>query len=173
MTKIREKVDEIFDANGDGELSFKDIGKLGYLKMMIQETLRLWPTGSGFFLRPKTNTTLQDKYEVKVEDVFFISLPGLHRDKEIWGSQAEVFDPENFSPEKTKTRPKNAFKPFGNGMRACIGQHFAITEVQVILAYLLRHFDFIDHTNYQLKIDESVTLKARNFYFKVSRRQRT
>ncbi|MEE2960753.1 MAG: cytochrome P450 [Myxococcota bacterium] len=172
MAKARERVDEIFDANGDADLSFKDIGQMGYLKMMIHETLRLWPTGSGFFLRPKAKTTLQEKYEVTEEDVFFISLPGLHRDKEIWGSRPEVFDPENFSPENSKARPRNAFKPFGNGMRACIGQHFAITEVQVILAFLLRNFELIDYTNYQLRIDESVTLKARHFYLKVNSRQR-
>lgn len=170
LERARQSVDEVFAESEDGELTFKDLSRLSYLKMIINETLRLWPTASGYFLRPKEPTVFDEKYPVKEDDVFFISLAGLHRDREIWGDDPEAFNPENFTPENIKQRPRNAFKPFGNGMRACIGRHFAITEAQVILAHILRRFNLIDFKNYKLIVDESVTLKAKNFHIKVSER---
>lgn len=50
-----------------------------------------------------------------------INLFGLHRKKEIWGENAEKFDPENFHPDKINERHNYSFLPFANGTRLCIG----------------------------------------------------
>ena len=171
MRKARAAVDEVFDCSEDQQLTFKDLSKLSYLRMVINEALRLWPTATGFFLKPKEKTTLNGAYDILEDDVLFISLPGLHRDVEIWGSRPDEFTPENFSPENIKNRPKNAFKPFGNGMRACIGRHFAITEAQVVLAHILHRFNLVDYKNYQLKIEEMASLKVKNFNMLVTPRR--
>lgn len=39
----------------------------------------------------------------------------LHRRKDIWGENADNFNPENFSPENTSTRDPYAYVPFGAG----------------------------------------------------------
>ncbi|MEC9466918.1 MAG: cytochrome P450, partial [Myxococcota bacterium] len=169
--KARASVDAVFANKAGDHLTFKDISGLGYLKMVTHEALRLWPTASGFFLGPKAKTIVDGQYEVTPDDVFFVSLPGIHRDPAVWGEGADTFDPEHFSPQRVKQTPRNAFKPFGNGVRACIGRHFAITEVIVILAHALRAFDFIDYADYQLSVDESVTLKVKNFSMKVKPRK--
>ena len=57
----------------------------------------------------------------------------LHRDKGIWGENADQFNPDNFSREAERERPVNAFKPFGNGQRACIGRQFALQEAVLTL----------------------------------------
>ena len=69
----------------------------------------------------------------------------LHRDPSVWGPHAEVFDPENFSPEAEAKRPANAWKPFGNGQRACIGRGFAMQEAALALGMILQRFKLIDH----------------------------
>jgi cytochrome P450 / NADPH-cytochrome P450 reductase len=96
-----------------------------------------------------------------------ILLPMLHRDKTVWGEEAEVFNPDNFSRENEAKRPGNAFKPFGNGQRACIGRQFALQESALVLGMILQRFKLIDHSRYELKIKESLTMKPDGFKFKV------
>ncbi len=86
-----------------------------------------------------------------------ILLPALHRDRSVWGERAEVFDPDNFTPAAERDRPANAWKPFGNGQRACIGRQFAMQEAALVLGMVLHRFKLIDHTRYKLKIKETLT----------------
>ena len=59
----------------------------------------------------------------------------MHRHPKYWDDPAG-FDPERFSPERSAARPKLVYLPFGAGPRQCIGNHFAMTEAQMILATL-------------------------------------
>ncbi len=94
----------------------------------------------------------------------------LQRDPEVWGPRADVFDPENFSPEAEARRPAWAFKPFGNGQRACIGRGFAMHEAALALGMILQRFDLIDVHRYQLKLKETLTIKPEGFRIKARAR---
>jgi cytochrome P450/NADPH-cytochrome P450 reductase len=83
----------------------------------------------------------------------------LHRDREVWGEDAEEFNPDHLLPETRANLPANAFKPFGSGQRACIGRQFAMQEAVLVLGMLLQRFEFIGQLNHQLKIKESFTIK--------------
>ncbi|KDN35131.1 cytochrome P450, partial [Tilletiaria anomala UBC 951] len=61
----------------------------------------------------------------------------LHRDPKVWGDDAEEFRPERMLDGKFEALPPNAWKPFGNGKRACIGRGFAIQEALLALAIIL------------------------------------
>ncbi len=91
----------------------------------------------------------------------------LHRDKSVWGPQAEVFNSDNFAPEREAKMPPHAYKPFGNGQRACIGRQFAMTEATLVLGLILQRFRLVDHTRYQLKIKESLTIKPEGLVMRV------
>ena len=88
--------------------------------MILNESLRLWPTAPLFSLYAKENTLLAGKYQLKKRGVVNVL--------------------------------------FGNGQRACIGQQFAMHEAILIIGMILKHFQLIDHTNYQLKVKETLTI---------------
>src|SRR4029077_8394620 len=107
------------------------------------------------------------KYAMKRSYQITVIVPMLHRDTTVWGEQAEVFNPDNFSPEAERARPSNAYKPFGNGQRACIGRQFAMHEATLVLGMILQRFKLVDHNRYQLKIKESLTIKPDGLKIKV------
>ena len=110
------------------------------------------------------------QYRMKKPYQIVVLAPMLHRDPAVWGERAEVFDPDHFSREAERGRPANAYKPFGNGQRACIGRQFALQEAALVLGMVLQRFKLIDHTRYRLKLKETLTLKPDGFRIKVRRR---
>jgi cytochrome P450/NADPH-cytochrome P450 reductase len=76
---------------------------------------------------------------------------------------------ENF--ERLQEKFPNCWKPFGNGMRACIRRPFAWQEMLLATSLLLQNFDFHLHDSaYNLKIAESLTIKPKDFYMRASLR---
>jgi cytochrome P450/NADPH-cytochrome P450 reductase len=63
--------------------------------------------------------------------------------------------------------PNAAWKPFGNGMRGCIGRPFAWQEAILVTALLLQNFNLqLDDPNYQLQIKQTLTIKPKDFYMR-------
>ena len=85
----------------------------------------------------------------------------------VWGPNPDAFDPENFSREAEAKRPVNAWKPFGNGQRACIGRGFAMHEAALAIGMILQRFKLIDHQRYQMVLKETLTIKPDGFKIKV------
>ena len=96
-------------------------------------------------------------------------MPQLHRDREAWGEDAELFRPEQFE-DTAKVRLHHAYKPFGNGERACIGMQFALYEATLVLGMVLKHFELIDYSNYELDVKQTLTLKPGDFRIQVKAR---
>ena len=84
----------------------------------------------------------------------------LHRDPAVWGEQRRGLRPRPLHREAERARPANAYKPFGNGQRACIGRQFALQEATLVLGMILQRFELVDHARYQLKIKESAHHQA-------------
>ncbi len=168
-------LDEIDAVVGDDESpSYDQVRRLTYLRQVLNESLRLWPTAPMFSLFPKEeSTTLGGVYEIDQRDILAVLVPMLHRDSRIWGHDAEVFNPDHFAPEAEAARPPHAFKPFGNGQRACIGRQFAMHEATLAIAMLLQRFQIADPHGYQLQIKETLTLKPADFRVRVEPRGRT
>jgi cytochrome P450 / NADPH-cytochrome P450 reductase len=91
----------------------------------------------------------------------------LHRDPSVWGPNPDAFDPENFSREAEAARPVHAWKPFGNGRRACIGRGFAMHEAALAIGMILQRFKLIDIRRYQMHLKETLTIKPDGFKIKV------
>ncbi|WP_189788815.1 cytochrome P450, partial [Streptomyces capitiformicae] len=151
------------------EPDYGDIGKLTYIRQVLNESLRLWPTAPAFAVEPLEDTVIGGKYAVRKGESIQILIPQLHRDP-AWGENVELFDPDRFLPEREEERPVHLFKPFGSGERACIGRQFALHEATLVLALVIHRYRLIDHTNYQLKIKQSLTIKPDEFTLNLARR---
>lgn len=69
----------------------------------------------------------------------FIPIYSIHRDPAIWPNP-EKYDPERFSPAAKKSRDPYLHLPFGNGPRNCIGMRFALMELKLVLARILKKY---------------------------------
>ncbi|MCM3147614.1 bifunctional cytochrome P450/NADPH--P450 reductase [Bacillus pumilus] len=167
--KLKKAVQEADDVLQGGLPTFKQVQKLNYTRMVLNESLRLWPTAPTFSFYAKEDTVIGGKYSIKKNQSVSVLLPKLHRDQAVWGEDAEEFKPERFLyPEKI---PQHAYKPFGNGQRACIGMQFALHEATMVLAMVLHNLELIDHTSYELDLKESLTIKPNDFKIKVRPRK--
>lgn len=147
------------------------LAQLRYIEQILMESLRVWPTAAAFSVRPLKDTVLAGKYPLTPEDTVLILEPMLHRDPKVWGGDVEAFQPERFAPENAASLPPNAWKPFGNGARACIGRPFAMQEAQLVLAMMLQRFDIVlDDPSYTLKVRETLTLKPQDLRIRAKAR---
>lgn len=170
LKRAYAEVDAVLGADLDSPPTLAQVGRLPYIRQVLNEALRLYPTAPAFTVMPLEDTTLGGDYRVKAGQPILILIGGLHRDEKAWGDNPDLFDPERFAPEVAAKRLPNAFKPFGNGQRACIGSQFALQESVLALGMALQRFKFIDHTNYQLKVKETLTLKPDDFRLRLKKR---
>jgi cytochrome P450/NADPH-cytochrome P450 reductase len=90
-----------------------------------------------------------------------------HIDPVVYGDDAEEFRPERMLDDKFEKLPKNAWKPFGNGVRGCIGRPFAWQEALLVMAMLLQNFNFVlDDPSYALALKQTLTIKPKDFYMR-------
>ncbi|MCY1073954.1 bifunctional cytochrome P450/NADPH--P450 reductase [Archangium lansingense] len=169
LARATAEVDRVLGRDVSQRPTFEQMHQLTYLDQVLRESLRLWPTAPAFALQSREDTLLGGTWPVRKGEPLMILTPMLHRDPEVW-PEPERFDPDRFTPEAVAARPPNAWKPFGNGQRACIGRQFAMQEATLVLAMLLQRFQLIDHTRYQLRIKETLTLKPEDFRIRVRAR---
>ncbi|MCD9153767.1 cytochrome P450 [Aeromicrobium duanguangcaii] len=167
LAKAHAEVDDLLGPDPDTEPTFEQVPRLRYLRRCLDETLRLWPTAPAFARSPRETTTVGagTGHEVVMtpDDWAMIILPMTHRDPKAWGPTAEEFDPDRFLPENSRGRMKNIYKPFGTGERACIGRQFAIHEALLVLARLLHRYDITGEPDYELAIEERLTIVPQGF----------
>jgi cytochrome P450 len=138
---IQQKVyDEIVSA-GDHPLSFADVSRFHYLNAVIKETLRLYPPAIGVFAREAQEKMELGGYQLPRGSIVYAFSYVTHRDPR-WFPEPERFNPERFMGEKGKSISPFAYFPFGAGPRTCIGAQFALTEMALVAASLLRRFEF-------------------------------
>jgi cytochrome P450 / NADPH-cytochrome P450 reductase len=170
LAKAYDEVDRVLGTDPGVLPAYEQVHHVPYVGQILNETLRLWPTAPMFSRCPYADTVIGDRYSLEQGTVATVLVGLLHLDKQVWGENAEEFDPEHFSPENQARIPPNAFKPFGTGQRACIGRQFALQEATLVLSMLLQRFEFIDYANYQLETKQTLTIKPYNFHVKVKLR---
>lgn len=76
-----------------------------------------------------------------------LSVPAytIHHSTEIWGPDAEEFDPDRWDKERLTDRQINAFIPFSYGPRSCVGRNVAEMELMLIVSTVFRRYEFELH----------------------------
>lgn len=168
LARAQSEVDEIL--GGSLRPSYEQVHRLTYITQILDESLRLWPTAPGFNRTPYEDTVIGGRYAIPAGTPMTVLSGMLHRDRSVWGEDAEEFNPDHFAPDRRAALPPNAFKPFGTGQRACIGRQFAMQEAVLVLAMLVQRFEFVDHLDYQLKTKTTLTVKPDDMRIQVRRR---
>jgi cytochrome P450 len=106
------------------------------------ETLRLYPPVSAVRSGDKTPIIYNGTSYSTRNEMVWIHAHSLHRREDLFPSPDE-FIPERFlqAPNNFQELPKDAWRPFEKGPRACLGQELAMLEIKIVLALTLRDFD--------------------------------
>lgn len=166
--RAREEIDAVC---GDNHPTFDDVKKLGFVRRLLAETLRLYPEPPLLIRRClvdmeiKKGGAAQPTAIMRGTDIF-INVYSLHRSPDLW-EEPERFDPDRwlrpfsnpgieewkgYRPAEGLDSGKSlypnevaadfAFLPFGGGARKCVGDQFAMLESVSALAMILRRFEF-------------------------------
>ncbi|VVC31200.1 Cytochrome P450, E-class, group I,Cytochrome P450,Cytochrome P450, conserved site, partial [Cinara cedri] len=148
---IQDRVyDEIYSILGDSDepITFEQTTSLVYLKQVIHETLRLFPTA------PVMLRQLQDDVKIITGNHTLLkgTLCGIsplitHRNPELYPNP-KSFNPDNFNADNVASRHKYSFIAFSGGPRSCIGMKYSLVFMTVLLSDVLRNFSV--HTDMKL-----------------------
>jgi cytochrome P450 len=141
--KIRQEMDSVLgtgpDASGEPP-AIEQFSRLRYLDQVINETLRLYPPIHLGSRIAAMDLDFQG-FKIPAGSRVVYSIYLTHRHKKYWPDPAR-FDPERFSLQQSQGRLPYTFVPFGGGPRNCIGLAFAQVEVKLVLAFILKNFNF-------------------------------
>jgi cytochrome P450 len=116
----------------------EDLPQLKLTRMVLEESMRLYPPAWAF-ARQAIDEDEINGYRI-AKGAYILMFPSAtHRHPDFW-EQPDVFDPERFSPKHAAERHRFAYFPFGGGPRVCIGNQFALTEAQLVLATVLSRY---------------------------------
>jgi len=110
------------------------------MNMIFQEVLRLYP--AIFLIRGTSKDTQLGDMTIPPGVQVCVPTHLVHRDPQVWGDDALMFNPERFSEGVTKAAKEQLYFPFGWGARMCIGLNFGMLEAKLIFAQILQHFWF-------------------------------
>jgi cytochrome P450 len=137
LERVRQEFDSIL---GDAPLSFGDVPKFEFITQVIQEGLRLYPP---FWMIDREAVADDHVGDIAIPagSTVIVYVYGAHHAPGYWESP-ENFDPERFIKGSEKLRTPFTYLPFGGGPRVCIGNHYAMLQILMILSELIRKYDF-------------------------------
>lgn len=128
--------DEADSVLGGRPATLADLPKLEYTRMVVEESLRLYPP---IWLFPRD--VIEDEevggYHLPAGSTIFMCPYATHRHPDFW-ENPEAFDPERFRPEAVAARDRHCYLPFGFGQRQCIGKHIALLQLQIAVATIVQ-----------------------------------
>ena len=136
-----------------------DLAQLTYTQQVIQEILRLYPAAY-LFAREAVTEDAIDGYRIPPKTLIFITPFITHRDPDYW-HDPERFDPDRFTSEQAASRPRHYYYPFGEGPHVCIGNNFALMEMQMILAMTFQRFRLNLVPNHLIAFKPEATLRPK------------
>ncbi len=155
--RLRAEVESVVGAR---DVSAEDVDRLIFLRQTLQEAMRLFPPAIGVGREPRENVTI-GPLDLAEGELVIVASWCVHRHAMIW-DDPHGFDPDRFGPDKAKARHRCAFLPFGAGPRVCVGMSFAMIEMVVILATLIRAFRFKTIAQHRISLATNLTLRSRN-----------
>jgi cytochrome P450 len=137
--------------------TFTELGSLPYLINVLKEAMRLYPPA-----------WITDRVSLEDDEIGGVKIPpgtlvlpfiyGIHHAATLW-DEPEKFDPDRFITSRYAEQEAFSYFPFGGGPRLCIGNNFAMMEMQLVVAAWLRRFSFQLVPEQTVKAKPLVTLR--------------
>ena len=127
--RLHEEVDRVL---GGAVPTVDDLPRLVYTRAVIEEVLRLRPPVWAIPRVARRDDEVSG-FRVPAGELVVLVPYVTHRHPDFW-DDPDAFDPTRFLPERRREVARWAYFPFGGGKRACLGQHFALMEAQLVLA---------------------------------------
>lgn len=128
--RLHEEVDSVLEGRAP---VFDDLKRLELTNRIVSEALRAY---AGTILMRRVIHPVElggTRLPAGAEIIF--SPYAVHRDPR-WFPEPDRFDPDRWLPERAANIPAAAFVPFGSGARKCIGNHFSMTEMGIVIALI-------------------------------------
>ena len=162
-------LEEIRPVCGKGMPDFEALTGMQYIRQLVSEALRHYPP-VWLFSRTAIGDDRLGDFDVPAGTDIFISPYYMHRHPAYW-PEADRFDPERFTPEAEKSRPATAYIPFSAGPRRCIGDYFAMVEMQIHFCMMLPAFRMEYLEENPLELEPFINLRTRhNLRYRISKR---
>jgi cytochrome P450 len=164
MAKAQQEIRQVLGEHRT-VITNSDLAELHYMQNVIKEVLRLHPPVPLFARSAREDCNIMGYDILKGTDVF-VSLFAISREERYW-ENPEEFKPERFENNSIDYHGSYAqYIPFGAGRRQCPGMVFATSTVDIVLANLLYHYDWM--------LPDGVTIatldKSEKFRLTVSRK---
>ncbi|MEU7475778.1 cytochrome P450 [Lentzea sp. NPDC042327] len=135
--RVVAEVDEVLAGRA---VTVDDVPRLTYVGQVASEVLRKYP----LWLVMRRTAEEVDLGGVRLPPgtEVILSPHTLHHDPAQF-PDPERFDPDRWTPDRVRQLPKGAFVPFGGGIHQCIGNHFALTEIAVVVAAVCSRYRLV------------------------------
>ena len=154
--KLRE---ESMKYAGPRDPAFEDMPSLVYGRHVMNESMRLYPPVP-VVGRQVRETDVVGGYQVKAGNDLAVNIAGIHHHPAYW-KDPFTFQPERFANFDLKGDNRFVFLPFGGGPRICIGNNFAMMEMQLINAMLSARVE-MNLVSFDVRPNALITLKPEN-----------
>lgn len=153
QSKARE---EVLRSCKNNELpTAENLADFKIVNMIINETLRLYPPAV-MLMRQTPRDVKLGCLSVPANTQFYLAMTAVHHNTQIWGEDANVFNPQRFSYTR---RHMASFFPFGLGPRICVGQNLAVVEAKIVLAVIIQKYTFMISPSYVHAPTQYMTLQ--------------
>lgn len=132
LARLRDEIDKVL---GKRAIRYDDLEQLPYLSQVIKETLRLHPPVAAFS-RAVTAAFDVNEHHFQPGATLVFTINTLHHQAEFYPNPG-CFDPERFGADRTAP-DRYTYMPFGAGSRICVGNAFAMLEMQIVLATMVQ-----------------------------------
>jgi cytochrome P450 len=135
MQRLRDEIDAVI---GGRTPTVDDLPRLPYVQRVLFETLRLYPPIYATVRRAISDDEIVG-YHIPAGSHVTVSAHVTQRSP-VWWEDPERFDPDRFTPELIKARPRYAYFPFLGGPHQCLGRDFFLLESQLVLIMAAQRF---------------------------------
>lgn len=155
---VRRRLYAELDHALDGRLpTLDDVPRLRYTEAVVKEAMRLYPP-AWIVGREARHDDVVMGYHIPAGMFVVTSQYVTHRHPAFWDNP-EGFDPDRWLDEARQPKHRFAYFPFGGGPRICIGKHFAMLEIMLVLASLAQFYELDLMPGRPIELHPSVTLR--------------